>query len=198
MSNRIKLYDILDNTKSVYMSSNSLEVLLDYERVLDFTDLYVFENWSGGELIEGPLNTRYFVECSFMWPKKLMPNPVGARRLLDYGIKIDMRESQLVKPVPKLHAIANDSGRSKAQIETPDEQQSNKIEVEMLNIWIATIIIPKRLMNDIERGYIELQGDKIDLDDVERSEDENLEQASLMPSAHGDGMGADDKFENEL
>ena len=49
MANKIELYDVLDNTKNVYLSNNALENLLDFERVLDTLDLYVFENWDKGE-----------------------------------------------------------------------------------------------------------------------------------------------------
>ena len=85
MANKIELYDVLDNTKNIYLSNNALENLLDFERVLDTLDLYVFENWELGELIAGPNHSRYFVECSFMWPNKLMPNPLGAKRLEIWG-----------------------------------------------------------------------------------------------------------------
>jgi len=183
MSNRIKLYDVLDNTKNIYMSDNSLEALLDFERVLDYTDLYVFENWSAGELIEGPIHSRYFIECSFMWPYKLMPNPIGAKRLLDYGIRIKMGESELIRPKPNLKGLSNEEGLSGG---APIESKPNKIEVDVSKIWIVTFIIPKRLMGDIERGYIELQGETIDMEDIENAENENLEQASIVPNTEGD------------
>ena len=39
-------------------------VLKDYERVLDELGLYVYDNWEDGELVEGPIIGRHFVQCS--------------------------------------------------------------------------------------------------------------------------------------
>ena len=172
MANKIELYDVLDNTKNIYLSNNALENLLDFERVLDTLDLYVFENWELGELIEGPMHTRYFVECSFMWPNKLMPNPLGAKRLLDYDITVTYKKSKLSKPVRDLGAYPkNASG-------TDTEQ---KIETKEMSIWIVNIKIPRKLMTNIERGYVELEGEKINLEDIDQVEQENLEQAAVAP-----------------
>lgn len=67
--------DILKNIENIYGSTTSLEILKNFERVLDELDLYVYENWLDGELVAGPLDSRYWVTCKFMWPLKEMPNP---------------------------------------------------------------------------------------------------------------------------
>jgi len=172
MANKIELYDVLDNTKNIYLSNNALENLLDFERVLDTLDLYVFENWDKGELIEGPMHTRYFVECSFMWPKKLMPNPLGGKRLLDYGITITYNKSKLTKPVKDLDVYPKKADGQEAH---------QKIETKEMPIWIVNIKIPRKLMTNIERGYVELEGEKLDLEDIESAEQENLGQAAVAP-----------------
>ena len=77
--------DIISNIEQIYGSNNSLNMLKDFERVIDELDTYVYDNWIDGELVEGPKESRYFVECTFMWPKDKMPEPVGGKRLLDYG-----------------------------------------------------------------------------------------------------------------
>ena len=84
--------DIIDNTKNIYMTDSALESLMDFERVLDELDTYVFKNWIKGELVEGPIYEKYFVTCTFMWPHKLMPDPRGAERLLDYNCKVRFRK----------------------------------------------------------------------------------------------------------
>lgn len=45
--------DVLDNIKTLYVTENTLETLMDFERVLDELDTYVFKNWIKGELVEG-------------------------------------------------------------------------------------------------------------------------------------------------
>ena len=76
------LKDIINNIDQIYHSNNSLNLLKDFERVIDELDIYVYENWMDGELMEGPRENRYFVECTFMWPKDRMPEPAGGKRLL--------------------------------------------------------------------------------------------------------------------
>jgi hypothetical protein len=177
MANKIELYDVLDNTKNIYLSNNALENLLDFERVLDTLDLYVYENWELGELIEGPMHTRYFVECSFMWPRKLMPNPLGAKRLLDYDITVTYKKSKLTKPVKDLEAYPKIAGKS-----------DHKVETKEMAIWIVNIKIPRKLMTNIERGYVEFEGEKIDLENLDKAEQENLDQAAVAPEMVQQGM----------
>ena len=77
--------DIIKNTKTIYMSESSLETMMDIERVMDSLDMYAFKNWKKGELVEGPIRKKHWVEATFMWPKKAMPDPDGAKRLLGYN-----------------------------------------------------------------------------------------------------------------
>ena len=44
--------DIIRNVQSLYAVGPTLDVLKDYERVLDELDVYVFKNWEDGELLE--------------------------------------------------------------------------------------------------------------------------------------------------
>ena len=174
MANKIRLYDVLDNTKNIYLSTNALENLLDFERVLDKLDLYVYENWNKGELIEGPNHTRYFVECSFMWPYKLMPNPLGGKRLLDYDITVTYQKSKLIRPIRNLQGYPKNRANT-------GEQEDSEIKTQESRIWIVNIKIPRKLMTNIERGYAEFAGEKIDFEDIEEAENSNLEQAATAP-----------------
>ena len=79
--------DIIRNAQSLYAVGPTLGVLKDFERVLDELDIYVFDNWKDGELLQGPTDSRHFVTCSFMWPLEKMPDPSGGKRLLDRGCK---------------------------------------------------------------------------------------------------------------
>ena len=78
---------IITNTKNLYEAESYMATLLDFERVLDSVHLYAYENWVKGELVAGPKVEKHWVTCSFMWPKKMMPEPMGAKRLIDYNIK---------------------------------------------------------------------------------------------------------------
>ena len=50
-----------------------------------------------------------------------------------------------------------------------------------MSIWIVNIKIPRKLMTNIERGYVEFEGEKLDMEDIEQAEQENLDQATIAP-----------------
>ena len=141
--------DIIKNIETIYGSNNSLNLLKDFERVIDELDTYVFENWIDGELVEGPKESRYFVECTFMWPKDRMPEPEGGKRLLDYGCKVQFAETT-VSQVRK--------------IKKPDDIRpgTKKGKIDHKDVWMVKITMPKKLMHDITRGYTELDKNKIE------------------------------------
>ena len=80
--------DIIKAVENVYDNDTAFTILKDFERVLDQLDLYVYDNWENGELVSGPEITRHFITCSFMWPREEMPDPMGGKRLTDYGCKV--------------------------------------------------------------------------------------------------------------
>lgn len=160
MATNIK--DIVDNTKTVYMSDSALESVMDFERVLDELDTYVFANWIKGELVEGPIYEKYFVTCTFMWPYKLMPDPRGAERLLDYNCSVRWRKTTFEYPV---------------QVKDPDDFKPGTRMPKMMSrpVWLVEISMPKQLMRDIHRGSLELESDTVDLEDIEQSYEVGLD-----------------------
>jgi hypothetical protein len=134
--------DIIKNIESIYDSNTSLQVLKDFERVLDELDIYVYKNWEDGELAEGPMIDRHWVTCSFMWPEDQMPDPMGGKRLLDYDCKVRYKKSHLIKP---------------RKIEKPDDIRpgTKKGKLDREPIWIVEIQMPKKLIADIYTGYMQ-------------------------------------------
>ena len=141
--------DIISNIENIYGSNNSLSLLKDFERVIDELDVYVYENWLDGELVEGPKETRYFVQCTFMWPKDRMPEPKGGQRLLDYGCRVEFGQDQFAKV---------------RKIKTPDDIRpgTRKGKIDTQDVWLVRITMPKKLMADINRGYRNLDVNKVD------------------------------------
>ena len=78
----LTIKQVAENTKEIFMSDSQLKTLLDFERVIDELNVYIFPNWKSGELVEGPKYEKYFVTCTFMWPYRKMPDPTGGERLL--------------------------------------------------------------------------------------------------------------------
>lgn len=164
------LENIIQNVKKIYMTDSSLERLLDYERVLDEMDLYSFENWKKGELVEGPIFEKYFVTCTWMFDYRQMPDPRGGERLLGYGCEISYKEDILKYPI---------------KVKSPDDYQAGTRVGRMVEkpIWLVTITMPKKLMQDIEQGSVELENDSIDIEDIADAEEDNLnpeQQTTVM------------------
>lgn len=160
--------DIIQNTKDIFMTDSSLETLMDFERVLDELDLYVFSNWKKGELVEGPLYEKYFISCTFMYPYNLMPDPSGGERLLSHDCEISYKKDYLETPV---------------EVESPDDfvEGSKMPRMAKSKIWLVSITMPKSLLRDIKQGSLELEGSVIDMSDIDDAyeqgtdEDANLE-----------------------
>tara|TARA_B100001113_G_scaffold339435_1_gene322550 strand:- start:1098 stop:1604 length:507 start_codon:yes stop_codon:yes gene_type:complete len=132
--------DIIKTIQNVYENDPVFSVLKDYERVLDELGLYVYDNWEDGELVEGPIIGRHFVQCSFMYPRDKMPDPMGGKRLLDYDCKVTYKKDHLIEP---------------RKIIEPDDVRpgTKKGKLDKLPIWLVTIIVPKQLMKNIYSGY---------------------------------------------
>lgn len=165
--------DIIDNLKTVYMTESNLTTLMDFERVLDELDLYAFQNWKKGELVAGPEYERYFVRCTFMWPYKMMPDPVGGERLLDYGCEVRYKKDHLVYPVTV-----------KSEADFASGTRMNRLDSKP--VWLVEIVMPKKLMQDITKGSIELEGDNISAEDIEQAYETGAdEDVYKTPDAQG-------------
>ena len=151
--------DVIENTKEIFMTDSALTSLLDFERVLDELDLYVFANWKDGELVEGPVYEKYFVTCTFMWPHKMMPDPRGGERLLDYDCEVYYAKDQLEYPI---------------KVEDPDDFDAGTKMPKMAKkpVWLVTIVMPKKLMQEIQQGSLDLESATLDLEDIESAYEE--------------------------
>ena len=154
--------DIIENTKDIFMTDSSVVSLMDFERVIDELDVYAFAHWKQGELAEGPVYEKYFVTCTFMWPYKLMPDPRGAERLLEYGCEIRYKKDMLEYPV---------------KVKTPNDFKAGTKMPKMAKtpIWLVEIVMPKTLMQEIHQGSMELESDTIDVEDIEQSYETGLD-----------------------
>ena len=157
--------DVIENTKDIFMTDSSLSTLLDFERVMDELDLYVFANWKAGELVEGPVYEKYFITCTFMWPHIMMPDPRGGERLLEYDCKIYYSKDMLEYPI---------------KVETPDDFEPGTKMPKMGKkpVWLVTIVMPKKLMQEIQQGSLDLESTALDMEDIEQAYEEGNDNES--------------------
>lgn len=161
--NSIDFPSIVDTIKGVYTSDGTMNTLMDFERVLDESDLYAFRNWELGELVDGPEAKRYSVACTFMYPHKLMPDPRGAKRLLAVGCNIKFKKTEIKVPV---------------EIKDPSDYKPGTHYPKMTTreVWLIRIEMPKTIMNDIREGSIDLAGQTIDLSDLDEAYNDDLDK----------------------
>ena len=154
--------DILQNTKNIYMTDSALSSLMDFERVIDELDVYVFKHWKKGELVAGPVYEKYFVTCTFMWPYKLMPDPRGGEKLMDYGCTVKYKKDKLNYAV---------------KVKSPDDFKPGTKVPKMVTapIWLVEITMPKKLMTDIHQGSVELENEKLNAEDIEQAYETGLD-----------------------
>lgn len=173
--NDVDYVSIVSTIKGIFTSDGSMAVLLDFERVLDESDLYAFRNWELGELVQGPIVKRYSVTCMFMWPYKLMPDPSGTKRLMKLGCKIQWKKSSIKVPVEVK--------------DYEDFQPGTRYpKMKWKSIWLVSIEMPKTLMDDIREGSIDLAGQSIDLDALDDAYDEDMEKEDVDGTEDGGQM----------
>jgi len=153
---------VAETIRDIYMSEGSISTLLDYERVLDEMDMYAFKNWEAGELVAGPDIGRYSVTCTFLWPAELMPDPRGAKRLLPFGAKVKFKKTSMKVPV---------------KIESPNDYRAGTKKPKLIekSVWLVEMELPKYLINEIRTGSAELEGQDVDLEDLDSAYEKDLD-----------------------
>lgn len=159
----IDFVSITNNIKGIMTSDGTMSTLLDFERCLDEADLYAYQNWELGELVQGPDSGRYSVSCVFMWPYKLMPDPSGAKRLATIGCNVSFKKGKIKVPIE----VTNYDDF------VPGTKYPKGVEKK---VWFVCIDVPVALMNEIKEGSIDLADQTIDLDDIEQAYEDDLDK----------------------
>jgi hypothetical protein len=135
------IIDVITNIQDLYENNSSLAALKDFERVLDEMDMYVYKNWIEGELAYGPKVDRHWVTAGFMWPRDKMPDPMAAKRLMEIGCKIGYQKTHLLEA---------------REIKKPDDIRpgTKKGKMDRKPIWMVEITMPRKLVADIYKGYM--------------------------------------------
>jgi len=171
MPKQNSIYKNLDN---IHRSPNVIDTLTEIDRVLDRMDVYAYENWIKGEIVDGPFVERHWVELTLMYPAKMMPNPDAAMRLIANGCKVKFGKDQLT---------------TFAKVESPQDLVTTK-EGERIprlvkkTVWLVTIRMPVSLI-DVSEDVSDV--DDIDQDSVETAYDEELDgEEGMQANAQND------------
>jgi hypothetical protein len=172
------ILDVIKNVETIYSTNSSLSTLKDFERVLDELDMYVYKNWLDGELVEGPNVDRHWVSASFMWPKEKMPDPMAAKRLLDYGCKVKYEKTFLLEP---------------RKIKSPDDFRPNtkKGKLDKTPVWVVNIVMPKKLVSDMYEGYMSKMKEEMGIGRNERVDASPAQPADAAVAGQAPAAGGE-------
>jgi hypothetical protein len=158
-----ELKDTLDNLVD---SSSDLNVLIDFEEVLDNLNIYSYKNWEYGEVIAGPEVTKYWVTVTLMYPYKLMPDPDAAMRLIKHGARVFYGKETFIEPIKIT---------SPDDLMPEDENGKRKPKRTKKPIWLVTIEMPRQFVNEFDSNKITINGMDIDMSEVEGAYDSDYD-----------------------
>lgn len=172
---------INDNIRKVSDTNTLLDMLLEFEGVLDSFDIYAYRNWRNGEIIEGPKLGRYFIEVSVMYPYKDMPDPDAIKRLQTNQCEVKMYKDQLVRP-GKVQSIED------TEIKMRGDQARRVAKPVHEDVWVVDIKMPRRFVDEFSTEQIEAAEDAyVDMEATTSAQDMGVAE---QPSVQGDTLDA--------
>lgn len=163
----IDINEIAATISAAKKNKNTLDLLLEFEGILDDLHIFSYENWIKGEVIKGPVINKYFIEVYLMYPEKHMPNPIGASRLTKHGCKVYFQRETLTSNV-KIKSI-NDL------VPIHNRQRKRVPKTETIPVFVVRIVMPRYLLTDYNVKKISHLAGDIDLDDVIDAYDQGLD-----------------------
>lgn len=147
------LENIKDTLAKITRGENTMSYLYEFERTLEMTGVIHYKNWYKGELVKGPIITKYWVTCSFMYDGNEMPDPDAALRLKKIGCIVGFDKKTLKKPVKVLSS------------DDWEDHTTKKAKIEKIAVWIVTIKMPMKYIKDnydeVNTFIDELEDDEI-------------------------------------
>lgn len=165
--------DQIQYIKKLHDSQTLLDILLSLEDWFDSLDLYSFKNWFDGQVVEGPTVKRYWVSITLMYDYKKMPDPAGGTRIIKNGGKV-------------IYQRARKEKTDQADVEkTMRNASTDERDLPTKPVWLVTITIPRRFIDDVLDQDIAGFEDALD---KEKSADEHAEKAdNVAPEEGGEG-----------
>jgi len=185
-----RVNDVLALIRRISGKTTALDMLLEFEKILDHVSLYAYENWITGELVEGPDIDRYWFKTTWMYPKKNMPDPQGALRLVKYGCKVYFGEDVFIETQRVLDP---------SQTEGDETSQPKKAKHKRIPVWLVTINMPRKFIDDAYDGILEFEDEEVDIEDITAAWDSEMTgvEETEDEDAGGEDLGTDDEENNE-
>jgi hypothetical protein len=161
--------DTSQTLTSIAKNTSALNTLIEIEGVLDNLHMYAYANWEIGEIINGPIISKYWVTVELMYPANKMPDPNGSLRLTRHGCEVFFREDEY---------IYNKHLSTPDDLETaPDDPTSQRRKPKKMksHVWVVTVRIPRDKIDEFNSKNIEINGVELNIDDVYDAEETDSE-----------------------
>ena len=171
----ITAQDLNDHLRKVSEGESLLDMLLEFEGILDEVDLYAYKNWMKGEILEGPDVGRHWVTAKFMYMSEEMPDPAGAERLLSRGMKVKFCREELKYPKKIKNWDDIDQSRSFNAMGGGYGGVGGlggvgyvKPKVMTDKVWVVEITMPRKYVDNTIQDYVDVGDDEfIDTDAID-------------------------------
>jgi len=130
-----ELDDIKATLVRISKGDSILDTLMEFERTLDTAEVFAYQNWMLGEIVDGPHIDRYWYRVTLMYPLAKMPDPDGGLRLTKLGAKVNFRKSIFKRPV-KVHGPQDWRNAS-----------TKKAKIAEHPVWLISIDLPIKYIN---------------------------------------------------
>ncbi|SOK58607.1 hypothetical protein [Yersinia phage fHe-Yen9-04] len=127
--------------QNLYDQDGLLDILLGVEEYFDNMDLYAYKNWIYGEVVEGPIVSKYWVEITLKFDHQTFPDPVATQMFERQGTKI------FIRPDWEIYPIAHPRGNEDMQSVLGNGSSMRKPKDERKAIILYKFQIPRRLVN---------------------------------------------------
>ena len=105
-----------------------------------------------------------------------MPNPKGAVRLTEYDCDVSYKNDFFEHPMT---------------VKTPNDFQPGTKVPKLVKspVWLVTIVMPKKLMQDIEQGALELESGTVDMEDIDQAYETGADNDAVTQLQQADAPG---------
>jgi len=150
-----------DQIKKISDSNTLLDMLLEFEKTLDDMEIYAYQNWEHGEVLEGPYLGRHYLTVKLLYPQSQMPDPAGAQRLMGRDCLVRYKKSTLLTP----KKVRNFDDLIAEQ--RPDGSMRYRAKTNSEPVWVVEIRMPRRYVDEFNSEYASVDEDNyVDLEAV--------------------------------
>ncbi len=155
-------YDVKGNIQKLFDDGGLQDILLSVEEYFDNMDLYVFSGWIDGEVVEGPIVSKYWVEVTLKFDRDKVPDPRGTYLFHNQGTDIQVRKTTELVP----REVHTDEDLDPA---------TGKQVMDEMEVVLIKFKIPRRLVDAESVTEYSL------LDEIDEQTEEAPEQFEVEP-----------------